>query len=100
MTYGTLTNSEAGASELSSQDLLQQNKPEGAVARLWCCRRSTSLLIMYVPLYCLYIAGGALIFRETEGTLEEAYRVRLREKRAEFLQEHPCVSGEHSNVSR
>lgn len=85
MTYGSLKNESSG---IPDDELLKED-----VARLWCARRSNTLFLLYLPMYICYIAGGALIFMQTEGTLEQEYRTRLREKRAEFLEDNACISG-------
>lgn len=70
--------------------LVEEKRP----ATICSIRRSVVLLLIYLPLYFVFIAGAAIIFMATEGSVEEEYRRRLLQTRQTFLREHKCVSGE------
>lgn len=56
--------------------------------------RSNVRLLVLLAFYFLFIVIGASIFSAIEAPHENAVIRSLRAKRASFLDNHPCVSGE------
>ncbi|KAF9408815.1 hypothetical protein HW555_011620 [Spodoptera exigua] len=42
----------------------------------------------------LYLTMGASVFQAIEGPLEQSIAEKLDQLKAQFLQDHPCVTGE------
>ena len=56
-------------------------------------RRSTLCLVIYIPIYIIYLVAGAALFAFIEGPIEMEHISKLKNTRADFLAAHPCVSG-------
>lgn len=53
-------------------------------------------LTLFLAGYASFLAMGAFLFSIIEGPEEEQRKKELREMRATFLREHPCVSGKYN----
>lgn len=53
------------------------------------------LSVLYIGLYWCYLFGGAALFTQIEGPIEQEFILNLRRSRAAFLERHPCISGKH-----
>uniref|UniRef100_A0A2P2I4Z0 Potassium channel subfamily K member 1-like n=1 Tax=Hirondellea gigas TaxID=1518452 RepID=A0A2P2I4Z0_9CRUS len=92
--YGTSDNSLDNKSNdrRETSGALQGDLLTSTGAPQLCQRRSNLLLLIYFPMYFLYVSCAALIFIKTEGIIEEMIRTRLRKTRGLFLEKNPCVS--------
>ena len=67
----------------------------GYTIKTWCgIRRSTCLLIMYVTAYFVFLVGGSLLFSHLEEDLEKDIKIKIDEKKDEFVKNNPGVNKE------
>lgn len=56
-------------------------------------KRTQIFLFFYIVFYMAFLIGGSICFQQLEYGAEQAIREQFRDKRKEFLDDHPSING-------